>query len=83
MSEVKRASDMTNEELQQVINRYNLEKNYNKILQEQNPKKQKFSDKATGYVGNKLLKASDQAVDAVLREVFVSAAVGQVKKKKV
>lgn len=81
MSSVKRASDMTNEELQQVINRYNLEKTYSKIIEEQNPKPQKFSDKAANYAGNKLMKASDQAVDAVLREIFVSAAVNQVKKK--
>lgn len=81
MSEVKRASDMTNEELQAALNRYNLEKSYSKMIQEQYPTKKSPSSRASEYAVNKLIKAGDQAVDAALREVFVNAALSQVKKK--
>lgn len=61
------ASQMTNAELQEVINRHNLEVNYNRIIESQKPKT--TGEMFKSYAGSKLKKAGDQAVDKIVKDL--------------
>lgn len=94
MSTVKSASEMSSEEMQAAVNRYNLEKSYNRMLQEQNPSKKKKSEVAAEYTKSKmaktanyvvdatLRKAGDRVADAIVREIIGSTSANQAKNKK-
>lgn len=61
------ASQLTNQQLQDVITRNNLEKQYNAIAEASKPKS--ASEMITSYATKKLTKAGDQAVDRVIKNL--------------
>lgn len=74
-TEIKKrdVSEMTDEELRNMINRFNLEQSYKKMLESQNPKKGKawvntmLEDSAKKVAATYTQKAMTAAVDAALR----------------
>lgn len=78
------ASQLTNQQLQDVITRNNLEKQYNAIAEASKPKS--ASEMITSYATKKLTKAGDQAVDRVIKNLvntsIDSIIEGDKKKKK-
>lgn len=61
------ASQLTNQQLQDVITRTNLEKQYNAIAEASKPKS--TSEMIRNYAAKKITKAGDQAVDRVIKNI--------------
>lgn len=74
----KPVSEMTTQEMQDVINRHNVEVQYRKITEV--PKKETAGQKATRYIAKKALKAGDAAVDRIMKD-SVNSLISSAQKK--
>lgn len=66
----KKTSEMTNEELQAFVNRYNLEQDYKKAVAQANKGKKSPIANAAGTVGKILAKSGQEAMGTVSKNVL-------------